>query len=59
MEGGGLSAAPSLMPSDPPGYGDAVSVGQFGAVVPFESVQLILPFGAASTNGLTGEFAAT
>jgi hypothetical protein len=39
-----------------PRYGkDGVSVGQFGAVAPFESAQLIRPSGNAFTNGLSGE----
>src|SRR2546425_3690782 len=32
-------------------YGEATSAGQFGAVAPFVSVQLMRPSGAALTNG--------
>ena len=42
-----------------PGHGDGVSVGQFGAVAPFVSAQLIRPFGGPSTNGLSGLLAVT
>ena len=39
-------------------YGEGTSAGQFGAVAPFESVQLMHPPGAASTNGEIGDSAA-
>jgi hypothetical protein len=61
--GGGNSAAgepPTAAGPQPlERYGDGVSVGQFGAVAPFESAQLIRPFGNAFTTGLSGECAAT
>lgn len=51
---GGAAGSPELG-----GYGEGTSVGQFGAVAPFESAQLIRPFGNALTVGLSGEFAVT
>ena len=44
-------------PRPEPRYGDATSVGQFGAVAPFVSAQLMRPFGNAFTTGVTGECA--
>jgi hypothetical protein len=45
-------------PSPPFPYGDGVTVGQFGAAAPFESVQFTRPVRGACTVGLSGELAA-
>lgn len=36
---------------DDGGYGDGVSVAQFGAVAPLESVHIVRPFGLPRTPG--------
>jgi len=56
MSDGAAKAAPSDLLGHGT-YGEGTRTGQFGARTPLLSVQLIRPFGAAFTTGVSGEFA--
>jgi len=58
MNDGAAFAAPSDLLSHG-AYGEGTRTGQLGAATPLESAQLIRPFGAAFTTGVSGELAVT